>query len=72
MSYHYKTFESLEEYNPTRKRRVSIDFDDMIAHMESHEKLSPIVTELFLRGKKLNISLVFISQSYLNVPKSIQ
>ena len=40
--------------------------------MESHEKLSPIATELFLRGKKLNISLVFISQSYLNVPKSIQ
>ena len=44
----------------------------MIAHMESHERLTPIVTELFLRGRKLNISLVFISQSYLNVPKSIQ
>ena len=39
--------------------------DDMIADMESNEKLSPIVTELFLRGRKLNISRVFISQSYL-------
>ena len=47
-------------------------FDDMIADMESNKKLSPIVTELFLRGKKLNISLVFISQSYFKVPKHIR
>ena len=40
----------------------------MIADMESNEKLSPIVTELFIRGRKLNISLVFISQSYFKVP----
>ena len=42
--------------------------------MESNKKLSPIVTELFLRGKKLfiNISLVFISQSYLKMPKTIR
>ena len=45
-------------------------FDDIIAGMESNEKLSPIVTKSFLRGRKLNISLVFISQSYFRVPKT--
>ena len=44
----------------------------MIADMESNKKLSPKVTELFLRGRKLNISLVFISQSYFKVPKTIR
>ena len=62
----------MEDYNPTKKRRVLIVFDDMIADIESNNKLSPIVTELFLRGRKLNISLVFISQSYFNVPKTIR
>ena len=65
-------YENLEDYNPTKKRRVLIVFDDMIADMESNKKLSPIVTELFLRGRKLNISLVFISQSYFKVPKTIR
>ena len=46
------------------KRRVLVVFDDMIADMESNKKLSPIFIELFSRGRKLNISLVFISQSY--------
>ena len=44
----------------------------MIADMESNDKLGPIVTELFLKGRKLNISLVFISQSYFKVPKTIR
>ena len=65
-------YEDLEDYNPTKKRRVLIVFDDMIADMESNKKLSPKVTELFLRGRKLNISLVFISQSYFKVPKTIR
>ena len=47
-------------------------FDDMKADIEVNEKLSPIVIELFLRGRKLNISLVFISQSYFKVPKTIR
>ena len=47
-------------------------FDDMIADMESNKKLSLTVTELFLRGRKLNILLVFISQSYFKVPKTIR
>ena len=65
-------YENLEDYNPTKKRRVLIVFDDMIADMESNKKLSPVVAELFLRGRKLSISLVFISQSYLKVLKTIR
>ena len=55
--------------NPTKKRRVLVVFDDMIADMESNKKLSPIVTELFLRGRKIDI---FISQSYFKMPKTIR
>ena len=44
----------------------------MIADMEANEKLIPLVTELFLRGRKLNISLVFVSQYYLKVLKTIR
>ena len=62
-------YENLEDYNSTKKNRVWIVFDDMIADMESNKKLIPIVTELFLRGRKLNISLVFNSQSYFKMPK---
>ena len=47
-------------------------FDDVIADMKSNKKLIPIVTELFLRGGKLNIPCVFISQSYFKVPKTIR
>ena len=63
-------YENLEDNNPTKKRRVLIVFDDMIADMESNKKLSTIVTELFLRGRKLNISFVFTLQSYFEVPKT--
>ena len=44
----------------------------MTANMDLMKELSPIVTELFLRGRKLNILLVFISQSYFEVPKTIR
>ena len=44
----------------------------MIADMLSNKKLNPMVTELFIRGRKLNISLVFITQSYFTVPKNIR
>ena len=56
-------YENLKDYNPIKKRRVLIVFDNMIWNII--KKISPIVTELFLRGRKLNISLVFISQSYI-------
>ena len=49
-----------------------IVFDDMIADMISNKKLNPVVTELFIRGRKLNISIVFITQSYFKVPKDVR
>ena len=64
-------FRNIEEYNPGKKRKVSIIFDDMIADMISNKTLSPIVTELFIRGRKVNIFLVFITQSYFKVPKEV-
>ena len=54
-----------------KKRRILIVFDDMIADMESNTK-STMVTEFFLGGRKLNISVVFISQSYFKVPNTIR
>ena len=49
-----------------KKRKVLIVFDDIIADVINNKKLNPIVTELFIRGRKLNISVVFITQSYFN------
>ena len=64
--------ENLEDYNPTKKRKVFIAIDDMIADMESNKKLHLKVTELLSGDRKLNISLVFISQSYFKVLKTIR
>ena len=49
-----------------------IVFDDMIADMINNKKLNSIVTGLFIRGRKLNISIVFIIQSYFKVPKDVR
>ena len=57
-------YKNIEEYNPNKKRVVLIVFDDIIADMLNDKKLNLIVTELFIRGGTLNISLVFITQSY--------
>ena len=65
-------YKNIEEYNPNRKSRILIVFDDMIANMLSNEKLNSIVTELLIRGRKFNISLVFIRQSDFAVPKNIR
>ena len=65
-------YDNLEDYNPTEKIKVLAVFDDMIADMEANKKLSAIVPELFLRGWKFNISLVFILQSYAKVPKAVR
>ena len=62
-------YKNIEDYNPIKKRKILIVFDDMIADMI---KLNPIVTELFIRGRKLNISIVFITQSYFKVPKDVR
>ena len=57
---------------PNKKRKILIVFDDMTIDTFINKKFNPIVTELFIRGRKLNISLVFITQSYFAVPKSIR
>ena len=63
---------NIEDYNPIKKRKILIVFDDMIADMINNNKLNSIVTELFIRGRKLNISIVFITQSYFKVPKDVR
>ena len=65
-------YKNIEEYNPNNKRKELIDFDDTIADMVTNKKLNPIVTELFIRGRKLNIYLDFITKSYFTVPKNIR
>ena len=65
-------YKNTEDYNPIKKRKVLIIFDDMIADMINNNKLNPIVTESFIRGRKLNISIVFITQSYFKVPQDFR
>ena len=65
-------YKTIEEYNPNKRRKILIVFDDLIADMLINKRLNPVVTELFIRGGKLNISLVFITQSYFVVPKNIR
>ena len=64
-------YKNIEEYNLGKKRKILIVFDDTIADMINNKKLNPIVTELFIRDRKLSISIVFITQSYFKVPKDV-
>ena len=63
-------YKKIEEYNPNKKRRKLIIFDDMIADMISNKKLNPVVTESFIRNRKLNIYLVFIKNLILLCQKN--
>ena len=65
-------YKDIEEYNPKKKRKMPIVIDDMIADMLSNKKLNPVVTQLFIGARKLNISLAFITQCYFAVPKNIR
>ena len=65
-------YKNIDEYNHDKENKILIVFDDMIADMIHNKKLNSIVTELFIRGRKLNISLVFITQSYFKVPKDVR
>ena len=64
--------ENLEDYNPTKKMKVLIVFEEMIADKKANKRLSRILPELFLRGRKRNISLIFISKPYFKVSKTIR
>ena len=65
-------YKNVNHYNPDKGNKILIVSDDMIADMVQNEKLNSIVTELFVRGRKLNIYLVFITQSYFKVPKDVR
>ena len=65
-------YKSIGEYNTDKERKILIVFDDMIVDMINNKKLNSIITELFIRDRKLNISLVFITQSHFKVPKDVR
>ena len=65
-------YKNIEEFNSNKKRKRLLVFDDIIADMLSNKNLNSVVTELIIRGRKLNISLAFTTQSYFKVPKDVR
>ena len=65
-------YKNTNNYNPDKENKILIVFGDMIADIINHKRLNSIVTELFIRDRKLNISLAFIIQSYFKVPKDVR
>ena len=68
----FDAYKNIDEYNVDKDRKILIVFDDMVADMIHNKKLNSVVTELLIRGKKLNIFLVFIIQSYFKVTKYLR
>ena len=64
----HDVYKNIDEYNPDKENKILKVFADMI----HNKKLNSIVAELFIRGRKLNISIVFITQSYFKVPKDVR
>ena len=64
-------YKNIEEYSPGRKYNVLIVFNDMIVDLISNKKLNQVVTGLFIRDQKLNITIAFIRQTYFSVPKYV-
>ena len=71
IEYSNDVYKNIDNYNLNKENKVLIVFADMIADMINNKKLNSVVTELFIRGRKLNISLIFITQSYFKVPKDV-
>ena len=65
-------YKNIDEYNTHKECKILIVFDDMIVDMINCKKLNSIATDLFIIGRKLNISLDFITQSYFKVPKDVR
>ena len=65
-------YENINDYNSSRKRKILIVFDDIIADITTNKKFQSLIKELSIRCRKLNISLVFITQSYFSVPKDVR
>ena len=62
-------YDNIHDYNPSRRRKILLVFDDMIADIMKNRRFQAIIKELFTRCRKLNISLAFITQSYFSIPK---
>ena len=65
-------YENIGDYNPNRKRKILIVFHGMIADIMTNKKFQAIIKVLFIRCRKLNVSLVFITKSYFYVPKDVR
>ena len=65
-------YENIHDYNSSRKRKILIVFDDMIASIMTNKRFQAIIKKLFIICRKLSISLVFITQSYFTVPKDVR
>ena len=68
----HEVYKNINDYNIDKDRKILIVFDNMIADVIKNKKLNSIVTELFIRGRKINISFIFITQSYFKVPKDVR
>ena len=65
-------YKNIDKYKTDKEQKILVVFDDMIAEIINDKKLNSIATELFIRGTKLNISLVFITQSYFKLSKDLR
>ena len=65
-------YENIDDYNPSGKRKVLTAFDDMIVDIMTNKKFHAIIKELFIRCRKLNILLTYITQSYFSVPRDVR
>ena len=65
-------YKNIDEYNPSRKRKILTVFDDMIADIETNKKFQAIIKKIFIRCRKVNMSLVFITHFYFFVPKDVR
>ena len=68
----HDVYNNINDYNPDKENKTLTVFDDMIADVINNKKLNSIVTELFIRARKLNTSLAFITQSYFKVPRDVR
>ena len=65
-------YDNINDYNSNRRRKILIVFDDMIADIMTNKTFQAVIKDLFIRCRKLDISLVFITQSYFSVPKDVR
>ena len=64
--------DNIEDYNKKRKKKVLIVFDDMISHVMPDKKAQQVSKELFIRCRKINIRLCFLTQSHFSVPNDVR